>query len=42
MPSAAIIPCHLAVDRVYGFDDAPAAYAYLRGGSHFGKIVVAL
>ncbi len=31
---------HPIVDRVYGFDEAPEAFAYLRTGSHFGKIVV--
>jgi NADPH:quinone reductase-like Zn-dependent oxidoreductase len=30
------------VDRVFGFDEAPDAFAYLRSGSHFGKIVVKL
>jgi NADPH:quinone reductase-like Zn-dependent oxidoreductase len=33
---------HPIVDRVYGFDEAPEAYAYLRSGSHFGKVVVKL
>ena len=33
---------HPIVDRVYGFDEVPEAYAHLRAGSHFGKIVVAL
>jgi NADPH:quinone reductase-like Zn-dependent oxidoreductase len=33
---------HPIVDRVYGFDEAPEAYAYLRSGSHIGKIVVKL
>lgn len=28
------------VDSVYGFDDAPAAFARLRAGEHFGKVVV--
>jgi NADPH:quinone reductase-like Zn-dependent oxidoreductase len=31
---------HPIVDRVYGFDEAPAAFAHLRNASHFGKIVV--
>ncbi|WP_426609516.1 zinc-dependent alcohol dehydrogenase family protein [Bradyrhizobium sp. McL0616] len=31
---------HPIVDRVYGFDEAAEAYAYLRTGSHFGKVVV--
>src|SRR3954464_8612887 len=30
------------VDRVYGFDEAPEAFAHLRTGSHFGKVVVKL
>lgn len=33
---------HPVVDRVYGFDEVPDAYAHLRSGSHFGKIVVTL
>jgi NADPH:quinone reductase-like Zn-dependent oxidoreductase len=33
---------HPVVDRVYGFDEAPEAFAHLRTGSHFGKIVVKL
>ena len=28
------------VDRVFGFDEAEAAYDTLQGGSHFGKLVV--
>ena len=28
------------VDRVFDFDDAPAAYGHLKSGSHFGKVVV--
>jgi NADPH:quinone reductase-like Zn-dependent oxidoreductase len=33
---------HPIVDRVYGFDEVPEAYARLRTGSHFGKIVIKL
>jgi NADPH:quinone reductase-like Zn-dependent oxidoreductase len=33
---------HPVVDRVYGFDEAPEAYAHLRSGSHFGKIALKL
>ena len=33
---------HPILDRVYGFDEAPEAFAHLRTGSHFGKIVVKL
>jgi NADPH:quinone reductase-like Zn-dependent oxidoreductase len=33
---------HPIVDRVYDFDEAPEAFAHLRTGSHFGKIVVKL
>jgi NADPH:quinone reductase-like Zn-dependent oxidoreductase len=33
---------HPVVDRVYGFGEASEAYAYLRTGSHFGKVVVKL
>jgi len=28
------------VDRVFSFDDVPAAFAYLKSGAHFGKIVI--
>lgn len=30
------------VDRVFDFDDAPSAFAHLRSGEHFGKIVIRL
>jgi NADPH:quinone reductase-like Zn-dependent oxidoreductase len=30
------------VDRIYGFDEVPEAFARLRAGLHFGKIVVKL
>ena len=33
---------HPIVDRVYGFDEVPEAFAHLRSGSHFGKVVVKL
>lgn len=29
------------VDRVFPFSDAPAAYAHLESGKHFGKVVIA-
>jgi len=28
------------INKVFGFDDAPAAYRYLKSGAHFGKVVV--
>ena len=28
------------VDRVFDFDQAPAAFAYLESGIHFGKVVI--
>ena len=28
------------VDRVFAFDDAPAAFAHLASGRHLGKVVV--
>ncbi|MCQ4166779.1 zinc-dependent alcohol dehydrogenase family protein [Tahibacter harae] len=31
-----------AVDRVFRFDQARAAYEYLASGSHFGKVVIAV
>lgn len=33
---------HPVVDRVFDFDDAPAAYRYLETGRHLGKVVVAI
>jgi len=33
---------HPIIDRVYGFDEAPEAFARLRTGLHFGKVVVRL
>lgn len=30
------------VDRVFPFDEAPAAFAHLRSGAHFGKVVIAV
>jgi NADPH:quinone reductase-like Zn-dependent oxidoreductase len=31
-----------AIDRVFGFDQAREAYAYLKAASHFGKIVISV
>ena len=31
---------HPVVDRVFGFEEARAAYAYLASGAHFGKVVI--
>jgi len=28
------------IDKVFGFDDAPAAYQHMAAGAHFGKIVI--
>jgi NADPH:quinone reductase-like Zn-dependent oxidoreductase len=28
------------VDKVFPFNDAPAAYRHLQSGQHFGKIVI--
>ena len=28
------------IDRSFSFDEAPTAYDYLAGGSHFGKVVI--
>jgi NADPH:quinone reductase-like Zn-dependent oxidoreductase len=30
------------IDRVFGFDDAPAAFRHLQSAQHFGKVVIAL
>jgi NADPH:quinone reductase-like Zn-dependent oxidoreductase len=29
------------VDRVFSFDDVPAAFAHLEAGRHFGKVCIA-
>jgi len=29
-----------AIDRVFPFDQAPEAYAYLESAKHFGKVVI--
>jgi len=31
---------HPIIDRVFPFDEARAAYAYLQSGAHFGKVVI--
>jgi NADPH:quinone reductase-like Zn-dependent oxidoreductase len=28
------------IDKSFRFDEAPAAYAYLASGQHFGKVVI--
>ncbi|MDR7154042.1 NADPH:quinone reductase-like Zn-dependent oxidoreductase [Sphingobium xenophagum] len=28
------------IDRVFGFDEAAAAFAYLQSAAHFGKVVI--
>ena len=28
------------IDRTFGFDDAPAAYQYLKSGAHLGKVLI--
>lgn len=33
---------HPVIDRVFPFDDAPAAFRYLESGAHFGKVCVRL
>jgi NADPH:quinone reductase-like Zn-dependent oxidoreductase len=30
------------IDKVFGFDDVPAAYKRMASGAHFGKIVIRL
>jgi len=30
------------IDKVFAFDDAPAAYRHMAAGAHFGKIVIAV
>jgi NADPH:quinone reductase-like Zn-dependent oxidoreductase len=33
---------HPVVDRVFAFEDAPAAYEYMESGAHMGKIVISV
>ncbi|MGH9613002.1 MAG: zinc-binding dehydrogenase, partial [Bryobacteraceae bacterium] len=33
---------HPVIDRVFGFEQARDAYAYLESGAHFGKVVIAI
>lgn len=40
--AAALNKLKPAIDRVFGFDDAKAAYVYQQSGKHFGKIVIAV
>ena len=28
------------IDKVFGFDEAPAAFRHMASGAHFGKIVI--
>ena len=28
------------IDKVFAFDEAPAAYRHMASGAHFGKIVI--
>lgn len=30
------------IDRVFSFEDAPAAFEYLASGQHMGKVVIRL
>ena len=30
------------IDKVFSFEDAPAAYAHLEKGAHMGKVVIRL
>jgi len=30
------------IDKVFSFDDAPAAYRYLQSAQHFGKVVISV
>jgi NADPH:quinone reductase-like Zn-dependent oxidoreductase len=33
---------HPRIDRIFAFDHAPDAFAHLRSGAHFGKVVIAV
>jgi NADPH:quinone reductase-like Zn-dependent oxidoreductase len=28
------------IDRVFGFEEAPAAHAYMESGGHMGKLIL--
>jgi len=30
------------IDKVFSFDDAPAAYRYLQSAQHFGNVVISV
>jgi NADPH:quinone reductase-like Zn-dependent oxidoreductase len=30
------------IDKVFAFDDAPAAYRHLQSARHFGKVVISV
>ena len=30
------------IDRSFRFDEAPAAYAYLKSGAHVGKVIISV
>jgi NADPH:quinone reductase-like Zn-dependent oxidoreductase len=38
--AAAAFDLTTPIDRVFAFDEAPDAYAYLKGGEHLGKIMI--
>jgi NADPH:quinone reductase-like Zn-dependent oxidoreductase len=40
--AAAIFGMKPPIDRIFAFDDAPAAYDYLKGGEHIGKVMIKL
>ncbi|MEY2882386.1 MAG: hypothetical protein RL490_110 [Pseudomonadota bacterium] len=33
---------HPVINRSFGFDEAPAAYSWLKSGDHFGKVMITL
>ncbi|HYR57096.1 MAG TPA: zinc-binding dehydrogenase, partial [Chthoniobacteraceae bacterium] len=33
---------HPVIDRTFPFDEARDAFAYLRSGAHFGKVVISI
>ena len=38
----AVIRLKPIIDKVFSFDDAPAAYRYLQSAQHFGKVVISV
>ena len=42
MRAADVNELHPVIDRVFDFDSAPDAFAYMKSAQHFGKLVITL